>query len=159
MYSVENVLFKIRTNGAIGYYHTWDMFLGSNPYITLNKPTFGACFDIYFGKQNGAWTPGQFFDESADVANIPNSAIQHVAVTCIHNNTPSGYPGIYTIDLIPDVSTAYTGVDSLGNPKQGYLRWYLDTPEAWLGGDTTTFVDPVYGPIGPNPETRFIIYE
>jgi hypothetical protein len=157
--SGENILFKVKTNGAAAYYTDSTCFKGSNPSIPLNNPTFGACFDIYFGKQNGAWSPGQFFDESADVANIPNRAIQHVAVTCVHNNTPSGYPGIYTIDLIPDVSTAYTGIDMLGNPKQGYMRWYLDSPQAWLGGDSTTFVDPVYGPVGPNPNTRFVIYE
>lgn len=158
--TTENILFKVKTNGAPTYYTDSNCIVSSNPFIPLNKPTFGACFDIYFGKQYGAWTPGQFFDESGNTYHIPNRAIQHVLVTCIHNNSqPTGYPGAYQIDLIPDLSTAYNGVDELGNPKVGYLRWYLDTPEAWLGGDNTTFIDPIYGPIGPNPVTRFIIYD
>jgi hypothetical protein len=134
--------------------------MGSNPTVTLDTPTFGASVELEFETFNDNSFDGTTFA-------VSSYAIQKVTVTCINNSTPltysngSGAPAIlhiYEVELTPDPTSYYLGVNSLGTLTVGYWRWVLGTQTAWLT-DATTFVDPTYGTIGPNTDLSITIHE
>lgn len=180
----NNGAWSAPTAGAIAAYNN---NFGSNPVVTLDDPTFEACFEVEIGVQYGTnfyfpsnppdpMTPGGF--NPATLSGFPgwiwgNCATQYIAVNCIDRNTPpplstSPYmsalftnptlqPYNYMILMTPDPTTLYTNTDRYGTVVNAYWRFSV-VQKAWIGGPTV-ISDPLLGPVGPVTQVDLWIYE
>ncbi len=163
------LVYRVRTNNGSwtaptsGSIYTYQNWFGSNPNVILDGPHFGACIEVEIGTM---WGTNFYFPTDPGWPGWwkQNQHIQGIAVWCINSLNPPppstspchNYSNYQTL-MSPDLSTAYAGTDRYGNPVTAYWRFTLGSI-GWLPGPTT-FVDPVYGLMGPQTNLRMELWE
>lgn len=172
------LVWRVRSNSGAwsaptsGVYTSYYNAFGSNPYVTLDDPSFGACFEVEIGVRYGA---NFYFPDDPGFPGWVwgNCATQYIAVTCIDRNNPpplstSPYMNVvftnptfqpynYMVLMTPDPTTLYTNTDRYGTVVNAYWR-FRTIQNAWIGGPTV-ISDPVLGPVGPVTQVDLWIYE
>lgn len=169
---------RVRSNGGSwsaptsGLVATYNNSFGSNPTVTFNQITFGACLEVEIGVINGA---SFYFPSDASFPGWiwPNCAISYMSVNCINRlsppplssspytnpvfTNPAFQPYNYFVLMTPDPTTHFFTQNRYGNLSNSYWRFRL-TGKAWVGGSTVV-TDPLLGPVGPQTNLKLWVYE